>query len=328
MKNITGLISVIIPVFNRANVIEECINSVLGQTYQNFEIVIVDDGSTDNTYQICKSLAEKDTRIKLFKGEHAGVSAARNTAIEKANGEFVFFLDSDDVIHPLLFETLITAMKSNNAAIGATNVIDVSQTIWDQVRQRIKNGKSATGTTIYLSPEKVIDAALGGDSPLGCIGGVMMRRDLVDNTKFNTEIYIGEDFYFIYENIIKGASAVFLKQKWYYVRHHENNSSWDYSFNGFLTRFNRRKLVWESEEKLGRTQYANKQKGSAFHCFSVCFEKNKPYSKDSKKMRKILREYKKVILPVLSFKGKIAYLMGAYCPLTYTLFLKLRKNRK
>ncbi len=328
MKNITGLISVIIPVFNRANVIEECINSVLGQTYQNFEIVIVDDGSTDNTYKICKSLAEKDTKIKLFKGEHAGVSAARNTAIEKANGELVFFLDSDDVIHPLLFETLITAMESNNAAIGATNVIDVSQTIWNQVRQRIKNGKSATGTTTYLSPEKVIDAALGGDSPLGCIGGVMMRRDLVDNTKFNTEIYIGEDFYFIYENIIKGASAVFLKQKWYYVRHHENNSSWDYSFNGFFTRFNRRKLVWESEEKLGRTQYANKQKASAFYCFSVCFEKNKPYSKDSKKMRKVLREYKTVILPVLSFKGKIAYLLGTYCPITYSLILKLRKNRK
>lgn len=325
MTNTPDLISVIIPVYNRENVIEECINSVLEQSYQNFEIIIVDDGSTDNTCEICMALSEKDKRIKLFKGNHMGVSSARNTAIEKSNGEFIFFLDSDDVIHPVLFETLIDAMKSHNAVIGATHVVDVDVKIWDQVQQRIANGKGATGTTTYHSENEVIDAALGGNSPLGCIGGVMMHRNLIGNTKFNTEIYIGEDFYFIYENIIKGAAAVFLKQKWYYVRHHEHNSSWDYSFNGFLTRFNRRKLVWESEEKLGRTQYANKQKTSAFHCFNICYAKNNPYSSDSKKMRKVLKEHKKVIFPALNFKGKIIYLMGTHFPLLYAMFLKIRK---
>ena len=82
METINGLISVITPVYNRELYIEECINSVLAQSYQKFEIIIVDDGSTDKTYEICRSLALNDDRIKLFAANHGGVSAARNRAIE------------------------------------------------------------------------------------------------------------------------------------------------------------------------------------------------------------------------------------------------------
>ncbi len=88
---IKDLISVIIPVYNREKVIEECIDSVFAQSYQNFEIVIVDDGSTDSTLQICKRLAEKDERIKLFVAGHGGVSAARNIALDKATANTFSF---------------------------------------------------------------------------------------------------------------------------------------------------------------------------------------------------------------------------------------------
>ena len=321
-----NLVSVIIPIYNREKYIEECLQSVFNQTYQNFEIIIVDDGSTDNSYKICKNIAQKDKRIKLFTANHDGVSAARNIALDNLSGEFVFFLDSDDVIHPALLETLVNGLKTNNADIAATNVITVHDVHWHKVQKKLSTTSLDLGETEYHDPNETIDYAINHKSPLGCIGGVMMLKDLIGNTRFSEDIHIGEDFYFIYENLIKNASSVFLKPSWYYTRIHEHNSSWDYAYTGFWTRFYRRKLVWESEEKLGRINNAIVQKKSAFGCYILCAKNNKIYSKDCKKMRKILKEHTNFILPVMSFKEKVLYLMCIYLPATAIILLNLREK--
>ncbi len=100
MKNNFPLVSVIIPAFNSEKYIEQAINSAISQTYQNLEIIVVDDGSTDRTLEIVKQLSEKDNRIKYFSIPPAGrPSVPRNFGIQKANGEFIAFLDSDDLWH-------------------------------------------------------------------------------------------------------------------------------------------------------------------------------------------------------------------------------------
>ena len=324
-----GLVSFIIPTYNREEFVEECIDSVLKQSYQNFEIVIVDDGSLDNTYEICKRLAKDEPRIKLFRSSHGGVSVARNIALDEALGEYVFFLDSDDVIHPCLIESFVRGMEENKATIAATRVANVRPNLWYKVRERCKE-QNVIGELTYIDADGVIDSMLNGsDSPIGCIGGIMMHRNLIGSTRFKEDIYIGEDFYFIYENIIKGATGAFLTQKWYYARIHENNSSWDYSFNGFWTRFYRRKLVWESEEKLGRIGNSNTQKRDAYRCYWLCAEKNKPYSDDCKQMRKVLKEYKNTLFPALSIRKKIEFNLYIYLPATtkfmYSLKGKIRR---
>ena len=313
MNVVSGLISVIIPVYNRQDYIEECLNSVIAQSYQNFEIVIVDDGSSDNTYEICKNLSLKEPRIKLFSGEHGGVSAARNIALDKATGEYMFFLDSDDVIYPALFETFIKAMGETNADMAATRVVAVSQNNWERVQNKLSE-PSACGTTTYHTFEESLDAIFTANSPLTCIGGVMMRRDLIGDTKFSTDLFIAEDYYFIYQNLIKGASCAFLKESWYYVRNHSSNSSWNYTFSAFWSRFYLRKLVWESEESFGRGKYANIKKRDAFGRFIVCFKQNKLHSEDSRKMIAVMREYKNQLFPALSFKSKLLYLLSIHFP--------------
>ena len=95
-------ISVIIPMYNAEPFIRQCIRSVTDQTYRNLEILVIDDGSVDKGPAICRELAEADGRIMLLRQENQGVSAARNTGIDRACGEYVFFLDSDDAIHPRL----------------------------------------------------------------------------------------------------------------------------------------------------------------------------------------------------------------------------------
>ena len=321
MDFIKDTVSVIIPVYNREEYIRECIDSVFAQSHQEFEIVIIDDGSSDNTVEICESLAESDDRIKFIKAEHGGVSAARNKGLEAAKGEYVFFLDSDDVIHPMLFETLVTAMKQNNAAISGTVVVNFPDKHWHEVKDMIAKS-SSVGETTYQSHQQSLDAMFRGSSPLSMIGGIMMRRDLIGDTKFNTDIYIGEDYLFIYENLIKGADTVFLRQKWYYCRLHSNNSSWDYGFSGFYTRFIRRKLVWESEERFGRIKNSNKQKNDAMNAFITCLKKNKSYSQDVKEMRRVMRQHRNVILGALTLKRKIAFVVTVYLPFLCPIVLK------
>lgn len=99
------LIDVIIPVYNKESTIKRCINSVLKQTYCNYRIIIIDDGSTDHSYEICSSY--KDKRIKLIKQENAGVGAARNTGLENLLGQRVVFIDADDYVKPTYLADLL-----------------------------------------------------------------------------------------------------------------------------------------------------------------------------------------------------------------------------
>lgn len=114
------LVTVIIPAYNTAEFLSECIDSVLAQTYTNLEIIIVDDGSTDETGSVARSYTTNDSRTHLISITHQGLSTARNTGIEKAAGEFLFFLDSDDTIHPHTIAALIESYNATGAELIAT----------------------------------------------------------------------------------------------------------------------------------------------------------------------------------------------------------------
>ena len=108
-----GLISIIIPVYNREDKIGRCLDSILAQTFHDLEILIVDDGSTDQTLAVCESYMEKDQRIQLFQIEHRGVSAARNKGIEEANGRDLLVVDSDECIDAEMTAALMAQVKAS-----------------------------------------------------------------------------------------------------------------------------------------------------------------------------------------------------------------------
>lgn len=109
------LVSVIIPVFNVCSYLVEALDSVLQQTYDNLEIIIIDDGSTDGSREICDEYAEKDARILVIHQENRGLSAARNVGLDKMSGEFVVFLDPDDAYHPDYVKVMMNAMIREQA---------------------------------------------------------------------------------------------------------------------------------------------------------------------------------------------------------------------
>ena len=129
-----GLVSVVVPIYNVEKYLDRCLNSVVGQTYQNLEIILVDDESPDNCPQLCELWAQKDNRIKVIHKKNAGLGMARNTGIDHATGEYICFFDSDDYIALDTIEICVQAAQKENADIvcfGLHNVNDRGDVITD-----------------------------------------------------------------------------------------------------------------------------------------------------------------------------------------------------
>lgn len=186
------VVSVIVPMYNANKTIIKCLNSIIKQTYTNLEIIVIDDGSTDNSYQICKEFSEEDNRIFCFTKENGGVSAARNYGIEKSTGKWIVFVDADDDIDPELIWKLVENSKKDQL-IGATMKI-ISQKKW---------------ICQYCKAEYTIDEFVKGlveGTVLGVCLGYLFERKKVNS--FNTKIGYMEDTLFLIEYITKHIKHV------------------------------------------------------------------------------------------------------------------------
>ena len=126
------LISVITAVYNAQDYLEDCINSVLSQTYKNIEYLLIDDGSTDNSSEICKKYAKKDKRVKYIYQENGGPSAAQNKGIDSATGKYICFVDNDDAINKKTLEILYRELKDNDADLSmalAKDILDYDESL-------------------------------------------------------------------------------------------------------------------------------------------------------------------------------------------------------
>lgn len=113
MEKKKSLVSIIVPAYNAEKFIDKCIRSVLNQSYPNLELILVDDGSTDETGKICEEYASKDTRVRVIHKKNSGVSAARNMGLSSAIGEYVVFLDSDDWLDEDIVELALKKYQKN-----------------------------------------------------------------------------------------------------------------------------------------------------------------------------------------------------------------------
>ena len=113
-----AVLSIIIPVYNKEQYIDGCLTSILNQTFTDFELILVDDGSTDGSAAVCRRFADADHRISLITKPNGGVSSARNTGLSKADGKYIGFIDSDDAIEPDMYELLIRNAEQYQADVS------------------------------------------------------------------------------------------------------------------------------------------------------------------------------------------------------------------
>ena len=186
-------ISIIIPVYNSAAYLPACLDSVLAQTHPATEIILVEDGSGDNSPQICEHYARKDSRIHIISGSHGGPGAARNRGIAAATGEYIVFVDSDDVCEPKLLETLLANIPAeyNSMAICGILLTDETGTPAGQYVENYRLLSAHDYVSDILSAWKT--------SPLcGAVYSKLYRRELLQdhNVLFEEDTTYAEDFCF------------------------------------------------------------------------------------------------------------------------------------
>lgn len=215
-----ALISVIIPVYNVEEYLRECVDSVLFQTYGNFEIILVDDGSTDSSGKICDEYLEKDDRITVIHQKNGGLSVARNTGLSEANGDFLYFLDSDDYISENAFETLLETAQRDNSDIVFFDAISFADTDDFTVKQNyIRKNKYQADCGINVFGKMTENKDFHSAVPL-----LFISRKLLKNTNisFIPDI-IYEDMVFTYQLFCKASIVSQCSEALYHRRYRKDS---------------------------------------------------------------------------------------------------------
>jgi glycosyltransferase involved in cell wall biosynthesis len=211
------LVSILIPLYNSEKYIAETIQSCLNQSYNNIEIIIVDDGSTDNSYKIAKSF-ENDT-IKVYKQENKGACAARNLAFEKSSGDYIQYLDADDILSSNKIESQLACFKQYG-----NNVITSCK--WDRFYNNINEAKFPDRQT-YKTYEKSIDWILDSinKNDMGQTSIWLTPRNIIEKTgKWNEKLTINQDGEFFHRVLLNVNSVIFCENAYVYYRSGDKNS--------------------------------------------------------------------------------------------------------
>lgn len=192
------LVSIIIPIYNSGNFLKKLLNNLVNQTYKNIEIILIDDGSEDNSLQICNEYQVNDKRIKVISQTNKGVSSARNKGLKIATGDYITFIDSDDDIDRNYIDVMVRNIEDDYL-----------------IKTNTKNAKK----DVLVSSEQYLFDILSGKIP-GVCWGYLFRKDLLKNIKFDLNTSFMEDTIFLIQYLINTSNVKVLKEKLYY---HEVN---------------------------------------------------------------------------------------------------------
>lgn len=229
-------VSIILPIYNVEKFLDTCIQSVINQTLEDIEIILVNDGSTDNSLSICYKYQKKDKRIKVINKTNGGVSSARNRGIQEANGTYIGFVDSDDWIEPEMYEKLYAKIDDINADVGMCNyVVD-------------NNGKSTlkaldTDAEVFEKKDIVdylIPNMIGQDSfnskqqnVMGSVCRLIIKRKFIVDNKlmFKTDLALMEDLIFCVEAFLKVDILSLVNGGYYHYVTNDNSALTSYRPN-------------------------------------------------------------------------------------------------
>ena len=211
------LVSIIVPVYNTEEYIRQCLDSILNQTYQNFESLLINDGSPDNSADICREYVSKDSRFRYFEKENGGVSSARNLGIEHSKGEYITFIDSDDWVDSDYLEVLYNALIDENADISVSTYkrFHMGDNCW-----YFHSSQRGYEKRVFTNQE-LIDEFIDlntFDHSYGFVCGKLVRKDLSDNIAFNEMTTLGEDMEYWLKLYLISNKVVYVNRDSYIYR--------------------------------------------------------------------------------------------------------------
>lgn len=272
-------ISVIVPVYKTEKYLDKCVQSIVEQTYENLEIILVDDSSPDNCPKMCDEWAKKDSRIKVLHIENKGVANARNTALKSATGDYISFVDNDDYTDPDMLETLYRSLKENNSDIAICGFYGGE---YDEKLFRNTNVKDALK---YIAM---------GDYFFGVLWNKMYKRELLKDIEM-PNLTCCEDLvfnYFVFKNA--GSIAITTDKKYHYVINLGSITKSKFNLGAFDA-VKSKEIILNDVEGTDIEPYA--VRGLINSCFVVLSGaiKSNKYKNEINQLRNIILSHKKEI---------------------------------
>lgn len=286
------LVSVIIPVYNVEKYLKRCLDSVLAQTYENLEVICVNDGSADQSLSILNDYALKDTRVKVFDKKNGGAASARNYALKNATGDYIAFVDPDDWIESSMYETIIEKMERLSADIGCCGFYKN----WDNKETEMKNdeepGDELFNGEIFLiyAMKRFVFKSVGG-----YLWNKVFSRDVIKNLMFEESLLVGEDVMFFAKSAMNSSKNVYCNQPLYHyyqrtdsLCHNSNVNARKGSLNTYETLIQMFEKEGYSEELIALTK--------RFYTYHASLLTEKAYmSHDKEVMREMQKNIEKYI---------------------------------
>lgn len=316
-------ISIVIPLYNSEKYIEKCIRSIISQKYKNIEIIIVNDGSTDNSYKIAKKLESADNRIKLINKKNKGVSSARNIGIKKASGDYIIFVDSDDYLNFDAIEQIYNELEKKYFDLIIFEISIIKNNTMKKMKCKLANNDYKVQQLLnkLLKNPKYIER-------INSVCSKVYKLDIIkkQNIKFNENIQIGEDLLF---NIkyLKFVNKIKWNNKAIYNYYVENKKSAtkkyiDNKYEQLIEINNKFKIYLKDFKniKLLKLQQYIKIK-NIYSCIINLYHKNcnYTYNEKIKFIKKIKKENKENIIYGMGIKYYILSFVLKFMPVRLIL---------
>lgn len=316
-------ISVVVPVYNVEAYLEKCVESILKQTYTNLEILLVNDGSTDNSGELCDQLASQYENIKVYHIENAGVSNARNMGIQLATGSWVTFIDSDDFVTQDYLATLASAAEGLNVGFVIAPL------------HHIKNGivtdlPSHSEKTELWSTEETMKELLMTTRTSFFPVAKLFKRDLLADEKFNTNYHLAEDALFLTELLLKTrCSCVFIDKPVYYYDHREGSATTSVNRHVFDTIEVYKQIIAQVSQAFPNLKYEliNRECWSYITVYDkIIFTSREEYQKEKAELRTWIVQHRREIWKDAYFTTfrKVAILSLVISPWLYKKIVGLK----
>lgn len=221
------LISIVIPVYNAEKYLEQCLNSIKNQTYKNFEVILVNDGSIDHSESICMDFVKVDTRFKYFTKVNGGASSARNLGLDNAQGKYITFIDADDWVDENHLEVLINNIKENNSDMAVSsikkfdNVSKFGFRVHSKQEKYLLNYNKLNREEFLVILPKLIHAS----NSYKIAVSKLFKKELVMDIRFDESIVYGEDLDFFFKIYNKINSVSYVDEVTYVYRLHNESTS-------------------------------------------------------------------------------------------------------
>ena len=221
------LISIIVPIYNTEKYLHECLDSIINQTYANFEVLLVNDGSTDSSGIICQEYVERDSRFRYFEKDNGGVASARNLGLEHSEGTYITFIDSDDWVEQNYLDVLYTALKENDTDVAISTYKRFAQDGVFYLRSYSREDDEFLnlGTRSRDSFLEILPRLGELDHSFYSISSKLIKRKIIGNLLFDEQVSYAEDLNFFFHLYLGVESVVYVRDYTYIYRTHDASTS-------------------------------------------------------------------------------------------------------